>query len=112
MLMLRAHVEPNGRRWGSERGPEAFPGMILIPGGTFRMGSDTPQNPRGRARGGGYDPCQPQVRIPRKVIKGGSHLCAPNYCRRSRPAARHAEAVDTSTSHLGFRCVVREGSKS
>jgi formylglycine-generating enzyme required for sulfatase activity len=53
------------------------------------------------------DPCQPQIPIPRKVVKGGSHLCAPNYCRRYRPAARHAEAVDTSTSHIGFRCVVR-----
>ncbi|HEV7284579.1 MAG TPA: SUMF1/EgtB/PvdO family nonheme iron enzyme, partial [Kaistia sp.] len=38
---------------------------------------------------------------------GGSHLCAPNYCRRYRPAARHAEAIDTSTSHVGFRCVRR-----
>ena len=54
-----------------------------------------------------YDPRQPQIKIPRKVIKGGSHLCAPNYCRRYRPAARHAEIVDTSTSHLGFRCVKR-----
>ena len=45
--------------------------------------------------------------IPRKVIKGGSHLCAPNYCLRYRPAARQAEAVDTSTSHIGFRCIVR-----
>jgi sulfatase modifying factor 1 len=43
------------------------------------------------------------------TLKGGSHLCAPNYCRRYRPAARHAEAVDTSTSHVGFRCVVRDG---
>jgi Sulfatase-modifying factor enzyme 1 len=41
------------------------------------------------------------------VLKGGSHLCAPNYCRRYRPAARHAEPIDTSTSHVGFRCVVR-----
>ena len=48
------------------------------------------------------------IRIPRKVIQGGSHLCAPNYCRRYRPAARHAEAIDTSTSHLSFRCVVRD----
>jgi formylglycine-generating enzyme required for sulfatase activity len=46
-------------------------------------------------------------RIPRRVIKGGSHLCAPNYCLRYRPAARQAEAVDTSTSHIGFRCIVR-----
>jgi sulfatase modifying factor 1 len=67
-----------------------------------------PANPRGAREEGSYDPCQPRIKIPRKVIKGGSHLCAPNYCRRYRPAARHAEAVDTSTSHLGFRCVVRE----
>jgi len=49
------------------------------------------------------------IQIPRKVIKGGSHLCAPNYCRRYRPAARHPQEVDTSTSHIGFRCVVRAG---
>jgi formylglycine-generating enzyme len=67
-----------------------------------------PQNPRGGREDGSYDPCQPNVRIPRKVIKGGSHLCAPNYCRRYRPAARHAEAVDTSTCHVGFRCVLRQ----
>jgi formylglycine-generating enzyme len=48
------------------------------------------------------------ARIPRKVMKGGSHLCAPNYCRRYRPAARMAQPIDTSTSHLGFRCVVRD----
>ncbi len=45
--------------------------------------------------------------IARKVIKGGSHLCAPNYCLRYRPAARQSETIDTSTGHLGFRCVVR-----
>ena len=45
--------------------------------------------------------------LPRRVIKGGSHLCAPNYCLRYRPAARQGETVDTSTSHIGFRCVVR-----
>jgi formylglycine-generating enzyme len=66
-----------------------------------------PENPRGGTEAASYDPCQPNIKIPRKVIKGGSHLCAPNYCRRYRPAARHAEAVDTSTSHVGFRCVVR-----
>ena len=43
---------------------------------------------------------------PRRVIKGGSHLCAPNYCLRFRPSARQAEAIDTSTSHIGFRCIV------
>ncbi|WP_346657352.1 formylglycine-generating enzyme family protein [Bradyrhizobium monzae] len=66
-----------------------------------------PQNPRGGSEHDSYDPLQPLSRIPRKVIKGGSHLCAPSYCRRYRPAARHAEPVDTSTSHLGFRCVTR-----
>jgi sulfatase modifying factor 1 len=50
---------------------------------------------------------QPGGHIPRRVIKGGSHLCAPDYCLRYRPAARQGEAVDTSTAHLGFRCIVR-----
>jgi formylglycine-generating enzyme required for sulfatase activity len=88
--------------------------MVRIPGGTSRMGSDKhyPENPRGGTEAASYDPCQPNIKIPRKVIKGGSHLCAPNYCRRYRPAARHAEAVDTSTSHVGFRCVIRTGSKT
>jgi formylglycine-generating enzyme len=68
-----------------------------------------PRNPRGGRESASYDPCLPQIKIPRKVLKGGSHLCAPNYCRRYRPAARHPEAIDTSTSHVGFRCVVRNG---
>jgi formylglycine-generating enzyme required for sulfatase activity len=66
-----------------------------------------PSNPRGGREVDSHDPAQPNITIPRKVIKGGSHLCAPNYCRRYRPAARHAEPIDTSTSHLGFRCVKR-----
>ena len=49
------------------------------------------------------------ARLALKVIKGGSHLCAPNYCLRYRPPARQGEAIDTSTCHLGFRCVVRQG---
>ncbi|MFK4823017.1 formylglycine-generating enzyme family protein [Ochrobactrum quorumnocens] len=68
-----------------------------------------PKNPRGGHESNSYDPCLPHIKIPRKVLKGGSHLCAPNYCRRYRPAARHAEAIDTSTSHVGFRCVIRNG---
>jgi len=54
-----------------------------------------------------HDPNMPDIRIPRKVMKGGSHLCAPNYCRRYRPAARMPQPIDTSTCHLGFRCIVR-----
>ncbi len=70
-----------------------------------------PENPRGGREQESYDRCQPAIKIPRKVLKGGSHLCAPSYCRRYRPAARHAQPVDTSTSHVGFRCVIREGSR-
>jgi formylglycine-generating enzyme required for sulfatase activity len=66
-----------------------------------------PHNPRGAREAESYDPAQPNIRIPRKVLKGGSHLCAPSYCRRYRPAARHPEPVDTSTTHVGFRCIVR-----
>ena len=66
-----------------------------------------PANPRGAKMEQSYDPCSPELRIPRKVLKGGSHLCAPNYCRRYRPAARHAQPVDSSASHIGFRCIVR-----
>ncbi|MBC7521541.1 MAG: formylglycine-generating enzyme family protein [Sandarakinorhabdus sp.] len=62
-----------------------------------------PKNPRGPAAGT-LDPSAP---IPQKVLKGGSFLCAPSYCKRYRPAARHAESIDTSTCHIGFRCVVR-----
>ena len=54
-----------------------------------------------------FDPSQPGIRIPRRVLKGGSYLCAPNYCRRYRPAARHPEMEDSATTNIGFRCVVR-----
>ena len=64
-------------------------------------------DPRGGQRGATASTRGPASRIPRKVMKGGSHLCAPNYCRRYRPAARMPQAVDTSTSHLGFRTVIR-----
>jgi sulfatase modifying factor 1 len=65
--------------------------------------------------GDGHAPASPccgpaaEETIPRRVIKGGSHLCAPNYCLRYRPAARQFEAIDTSTGHIGFRCVIRGG---
>jgi formylglycine-generating enzyme required for sulfatase activity len=65
----------------------------------------TLENPRGGILENSYDPCNQALRIPRKVMKGGSYLCAPNYCRRYRPAARMPQTIDTSTCHLGFRCV-------
>lgn len=54
-----------------------------------------------------YDPAQPQFRVPRRVVKGGSFLCADSYCRRYRPAARRPQPVDTGMSHIGFRCIKR-----
>jgi formylglycine-generating enzyme required for sulfatase activity len=66
-----------------------------------------PRNPRVETPHASYDVGRPGAHIPRRVIKGGSHLCAPSYCLRYRPAARQPEAIDTSTSHIGFRCVVR-----
>ena len=65
-----------------------------------------PDNPRGGPMEQSHDP-RDRLHIPRKVLKGGSHLCAPSYCKRYRPASRHAEQIDTTTSHIGFRCVVR-----
>ncbi len=64
-------------------------------------------DPRGGRQEDSLDPDMQGIAIPRKVMKGGSHLCAPNYCQRYRPAARMPQHVDTSTSHLGFRCIVR-----
>jgi sulfatase modifying factor 1 len=66
-----------------------------------------PRNPRVASAEESVAPGEPGAHIPRRVIKGGSHLCAANYCLRYRPAARQGEAVDTSTGHIGFRCVVR-----
>jgi len=67
----------------------------------------TVDNPRGGSREDSLDPGLQEMSIPRKVMKGGSHLCAPNYCQRYRPAARMPQHIDTSTSHLGFRCITR-----
>jgi formylglycine-generating enzyme required for sulfatase activity len=71
-----------------------------------------PQNTRGPRKEDSYDPLQPQIGIPRKVLKGGWHVCAPNYCRRYRPAARYPQPIDTSSSHIGFRCIARVSRES
>ena len=74
---------------------EAKPGCCTIP------------NPRGGSREASIDSTSQHLGLPRKVVKGGSFLCAPSYCRRYRPAARMAQGIDTSTCHMGFRCIVR-----
>jgi formylglycine-generating enzyme required for sulfatase activity len=63
-----------------------------------------PKNPRGGSEESSRDPSDPGGGFGRKVLKGGSHLCAESYCRRYRPAARHPQTIDSSTSHIGFRC--------
>jgi formylglycine-generating enzyme len=75
------------------------------PGAADQGGCCAPADPE-RAS---YDPGQPQFRIGRKVIKGGSFLCADSYCQRYRPAARRPQMTDTGMSHIGFRCVSRRG---
>lgn len=67
-----------------------------------------PRNPRVRFADPGPFSGLPDGHIARRVVKGGSHLCAPSYCLRYRPAARQGEAVETSTGHIGFRCVIRD----
>ncbi|GAA2145150.1 formylglycine-generating enzyme family protein [Nocardioides koreensis] len=64
--------------------------------------------PSGRSsiEGQGHE-AERQTSPVRNVIKGGSHLCAPSYCLRYRPAARQPQTLDSSTSHMGFRCVRR-----
>jgi formylglycine-generating enzyme required for sulfatase activity len=66
----------------------------------------TLRDPRGGSLEESIDPASQHGVIPRKVVKGGSFLCAPSYCRRYRPAARMAQGIDTSTCHMGFRCVI------
>ncbi len=64
-------------------------------------------DPRGGTLRGSIDQRDIGRSVGRKVLKGGSHLCAANYCQRYRPAARLAQPIDSPTSHIGFRCVRR-----
>ena len=80
---------------------------------TPKRGDDSSSGCCGPDRAGGgsrkdsFDPRQPEFAIPRKVVKGGSHLCTPQYCYRYRPAARQPQMIDTAMSHLGFRTTRR-----
>jgi formylglycine-generating enzyme len=111
----RGSLEGADYAWGDE----LEPGGKQMIGNVWEWTSDwySAHHPAAKACCGGeipkgdreqsYDPQMPNIRIPRKVIKGGSFLCAPVYCRRYRPAARMAQPVDTSTCHVGLRLIVR-----
>jgi sulfatase modifying factor 1 len=71
-----------------------------------------PQNPQVCSPDRSHGVGQPGERFPRRVTKGGSYLCAPNYCLRYRPAARQGQTVETSTGHIGFRCIVRAAART
>ncbi len=83
---------------------------FFSPGHGEDAGNDRPccvaRNPRVASPDRSYEAGDSDEHIPRRVTKGGSHLCAPNYCLRYRPAARQGQAVDTTSSHIGFRCVI------
>ena len=70
-----------------------------------------PVNPRIDSPNHSYEQSQAGGHIPRRVTKGGSHLCAPNYCLRYRPAARQGQAIDSSSSHIGFRCILHDAGR-
>lgn len=82
---------------------------VKAKGGKAKAACCIPANPRGATWRDSIDPATPGSRFGRKVLKGGSHLCAPGYCQRYRPAARHPQTTDSATSHIGFRCVIRGG---
>jgi formylglycine-generating enzyme required for sulfatase activity len=110
--------------WGEELAPvRAFPpnqyGLYEMIGNVWEWtldwyrpkhseGNRTPVDPCGPAVEHSYDERMPEMRIPRKVLKGGSFLCAPSHSPRYRPAARYARMIDTAACHIGFRCVLRQ----
>jgi formylglycine-generating enzyme len=112
--------------WGTTTAVGSFPpndfGLVDMAGNVWEWTADwyqehrwpdvasccVPRDPRGGTPEESLDPVQPQFRVPRRVMKGGSFLCADSYCMRYRPAARRPQMIDTGMSHIGFRCARRD----
>jgi formylglycine-generating enzyme required for sulfatase activity len=86
-------------------GAAAAPAAAAAEGPGTAAGSCCGGISAGRLHAAQADP--PLTEQDRWTIKGGSHLCAASYCHRYRPAARQGQAVRSTASHIGFRCVLR-----
>jgi formylglycine-generating enzyme required for sulfatase activity len=88
--------------------PENRYGLVDMIGNVWEW-TTTRYSPRRAAQGASQGCCTPSLEPDPSIsqtLKGGSHLCAPEYCHRYRPAARSAQSQDSATTHIGFRCVV------
>ena len=100
-------------RWVGTSPVGAFPpngfGLLDMIGNVWEW-TTTRYSERGHVLGAPTSSCCPIPADPDpnvlQTLKGGSHLCAPEYCHRYRPAARSPQSQDSSTTHIGFRCVV------
>lgn len=110
-----AYYSPSHRAAAGDQAPSTGPSANLL-GDSGRASQKLPDAGGGEAGCGDGCTCgpsdarlatastEPGSAVARRVLKGGSHLCAPEYCLRYRPAARSPQAEDSGTTHISFRC--------